>query len=557
MESSAGQLEDLIVNRLLTSVGGNVKQVQKQRPRNSQNQELELGLAAPSTQEISNQAEAFIKVEKNLVSLGFFSPSSKRARNTKSKTISFTREIDGKRIEVKATIAPSALYGLPIIADQDKWFAFEQIISTRRAETGVITNPVTFTSAELLKVLGRYRDSGKNYNEISEWLDVMTGTMILSEGAVFFAGKRIQARDRFHVFDRAVSVGKEVEPGKVADKNYVWLSEWQLENINNNYLLPIDYETYKQFKNHIAKALVPLLQIWLFASSKDGYFEKRYDELCQVLNVAQYYQISRIKEQFSFSLDELKRHGYLSDWQIEKTSDGKSYKIIFYHGEKFHRDRAKRLEQKEQRGRKRLKTVPFPATEQGSAPEPPIHTLSAEEKDFFKQLNMDFQVAATTAYELVKARPEQVRIQLEAYPYRSKVENPAGFIIEAIKQDYALPEALLEARRKAEIETKVAEERERLRLKHEAEAKAELEQMQREEAAKERAKTFIEQMSDEERQTLRDQCTAEVKSSDFWKSHKDSALFESMVISKMVARILQQHPEIQEQDSSKSNFTLS
>ena len=46
--------------------------------------------------------------------------------------------------------------------------------------------------------------------------------------------------------------------GTIADANYVWLSEWQLENINQNFLLPIDLFTYRQLKNHIAKALVPL-----------------------------------------------------------------------------------------------------------------------------------------------------------------------------------------------------------------------------------------------------------------------------------------------------------
>jgi hypothetical protein len=520
-----------------------VKQGQKQRLRNSENQKPEPPMTSPATQEISTQTDAFIKVEKNLVSLGFFSPSSKRARNTRSKTISFTRQIEGKRIEVKATIAPSSLYGLPIIADQDKWFAFEQIISNRRTETGEIKNPVAFTSAELLKVLGRYRDSGKNYNEISEWLDVMTGTMIISEGAVYFAGKKLLAKDRFHVFDRAVSVGKEVEPGKIADKNYVWLSDWQLENINNNYLLPIDYETYKQFKNHIAKALVPLLQIWLFASSKDGYFEKRYDEICQILNVTQYYQISRIKEQFSFSLDELKQHGYLADWKIEKTNDGKAFKIVFYHGEKFHRDRAKRLEQKEQRGRRKPRAASASITEQGITPEPPIHTLSEEGKGLFKQLNMDFQIAALTAYQLVKAKPEQVKIQLEAYPYRSRPDNPAGFIIEAIKQEYAPPEGFYEAKQKAEAETRASAERERLRAEQEAEARAEIEQLQREEATKERARAFLDQMSEAERLALREQCAAEVKSSDFMKAHYDSTLFQSMVTHKMITRIIDQLAE--------------
>jgi hypothetical protein len=65
----------------------------------------------------------------------------------------------------------------------------------------------------------------------------------------------------------------------VADKNYVWLSTWQLENINSNYLLPIDLDTYRKLRNQIAKILVPLLQVWLYASRAEGRFEKRYPEL--------------------------------------------------------------------------------------------------------------------------------------------------------------------------------------------------------------------------------------------------------------------------------------
>src|SRR5258708_4091021 len=50
----------------------------------------------------------FAKVEKSLASLGFFTPSSRRVKNQQVKRISFTRDIDGKRVEVTAEIIPSA-----------------------------------------------------------------------------------------------------------------------------------------------------------------------------------------------------------------------------------------------------------------------------------------------------------------------------------------------------------------------------------------------------------------------------------------------------------------
>lgn len=188
------------------------------------NLEREVRTALQTTAETLPSTE-FVKVEKNLASLGFFTPSSKRTRNEKSKTVSVTIVLDGKRIEAKATIAPTALFGLPITADQDKWLALHKILADIQTRDGQVKNPISFSSAELLALLKIYKDSGKNYKDVSEWLDVMVGTTIISEGAVYFAGKRTFGKDTFHVFDRAVSFGKELPDGSIADKNYVWLSQ--------------------------------------------------------------------------------------------------------------------------------------------------------------------------------------------------------------------------------------------------------------------------------------------------------------------------------------------
>src|SRR4051812_40740300 len=48
----------------------------------------------------------FVKFEKNLVSLGFFSPSSSRTTEAKPKTVTITRMVDGRRIEGSVTITP-------------------------------------------------------------------------------------------------------------------------------------------------------------------------------------------------------------------------------------------------------------------------------------------------------------------------------------------------------------------------------------------------------------------------------------------------------------------
>ena len=80
----------------------------------------------------------FVKVEKNLASLGFFTPSSKRVRDFRQKTITFHKTVDGARIESEVEIRPSIEFGLPVTADQDKYFALQRI-STGAASANYAT----------------------------------------------------------------------------------------------------------------------------------------------------------------------------------------------------------------------------------------------------------------------------------------------------------------------------------------------------------------------------------------------------------------------------------
>ncbi|MEW5979345.1 MAG: hypothetical protein AB1898_26420 [Acidobacteriota bacterium] len=276
-----------------------------------------------------------MRVEKSLASLGFFTPSSKTIKGVRAKTIHFTRQMNGQRIEVRAVILPSAVYGLPVTSDQDKYLAFQKIVTSIRRARGKVTNPVGFLSSELLRILNLNTKAGKHYDDIVEWGKRMTLTGISSEGVVYLAGRKTWASDTFHVFERFVSVGTELPDGTIAERNYVWLSDWQLENINHDHVLPVNLNTYRKLRNHIAKALVPLIQVWLYATLQVGIFEKRYRDLCQILHIAEYKHMSKVREKLGPSLDELQKYGYISGWRIQETVDGGDYKIILCHGQNF------------------------------------------------------------------------------------------------------------------------------------------------------------------------------------------------------------------------------
>jgi hypothetical protein len=279
----------------------------------------------------------FIKAEKNLLSLGLFTPSSKDLRNVKAKTIGFIRYDGDRKVEASVTIAASAMLGLPDTGDQDKYLALQKLITERRRTLGHIENPLVFTTAEILKILGRAK-GGKRYEDVAQFLQRMALTGIVSHHAVYLADRKTHRSEVFHVFDKVISMGESLPDGTVATKNFVWLSEWQLNNINSNHTLPIDMEVYRRLRNHIAKALVPHLQIWLYTSRSEGCFVKRYDQLCQLLGLQPQKHASRIRQQLGPSLDELGQHGYIGSWKLAETRDGRGFKVELYHGTKFHRD---------------------------------------------------------------------------------------------------------------------------------------------------------------------------------------------------------------------------
>ncbi len=463
-------LENLIAKRLLNSgksgkaTGNSVSQItgkiqeettgEKQNPVKAEDEQL----TEPD----------FVRIEKNIAAFGFFTPSSKRIKNV-AKIIKFTQTIDGNRVEAEVKISPNIEYGIPITADQDKYLAFQKIIERSKREEGKVENPITFTTTELIKLLGQ-SDAGLNFREVYEWLDLMQGTQIKSQGAVWIAGKKRFATDVFNLFSRVKRVGDELDDGTVADKNYVWLSDWYLENLNAHYLLPIDFESYKQLKNNISKALIPLLQVWLYASRETGKFEKRYSEICQVLNIKNYKYLSDIKRFFGRSLDELVRQGYLRNWEVKKTADKKDFKIIFRHGYKFYADRAaiKQLSGRKFKGGENRPAEPLKpenqtripkgkkeaARGQNSAsetvserqPETPLadnlpSAMTAEHLEAIRQLHIEYQVGYDKSVKLVCENLPETLKQLEAYPFRKiSPKNKAGFLIQAIEEKYSLPE---------------------------------------------------------------------------------------------------------------------
>ncbi len=394
----------------------------------------------------SELATQFVHIEKNLTALGFFTPTSKELKEPREKIVLFNRVKEGRKIEASIKIVTGGKYGLPGTADLDKYLALQKIINNIQKRDGTVTNPISFSSYELLALLGKDTGGGWNYKSVEEWLDRMYATTIESKNAVFYAGQKKFGKESIRVFDRRVSVGHELESGVIADRNYVWLSAWQLENINNNYLVPIDFDEYRTMKNPVAKILVPLLQVWLYATRTDQVFEKRYDELCQILGIKQYSSPSLIKQKLSPAMSELHTHGYLAGWELEKTKNGAGYKVILRHGDKFFHDR--RL-----MGKQEIQTAITPPV--------PCEEASTELLDELLKRGVDETEARKLLRELPADQPVLDQLDYlddQISRANGKFRNPAGFIVVRVRAGFALPHnfetrrerAINAARRRAE-----------------------------------------------------------------------------------------------------------
>lgn len=282
----------------------------------------------------TTRSPRFVRLERDICTLGFFTASSRRVRYLPRKVVVCSRLVDGQAVQTVSEIIPSANYGLPTTADQDQYFAFQRIVNEVHRRQGTVRNPVSFPSAEILRLLGKRVNAGKNYEDLAIWLRRMAATTIRSNGSAYLAGRREWVYDTVRVFDRVVPLGAPLPDGQIAERNYVWLSEWQLENINHGHLIPVEWDTYCQLQNPIAKTIVPVLQMWLWRSREAGVVDKPYEELCGLLNLRRYPHGSKIAEKLAPSLRELTALGYLGNWELRRCGVGE-YTLRFFHGDRF------------------------------------------------------------------------------------------------------------------------------------------------------------------------------------------------------------------------------
>lgn len=373
-----------------------------------------------------------VRFEKNLLQIGFFGANDARDNSHTTRRIEQVVFRNGHKIKVAAEFRGSEALGLPSTTDRDKFIALLKIISENRAKTGKIDNPVRFSGYRLIQELGLSRN-GEIYEEILRWGKRMTDTTITSEQVVYRAAKKVYSDETLHVFRSFRRTGSSNLNGNDRQEQYeVVLEDWLVENLNQRYVIPEDFNAYKQLARPTAKGIFGNLHLW-FHASQGRQVEKDYAELCNLLNVQVYPHLSKIKSTMGLALNELVSIKYLSAWDVQSMSSKTGYKIVLQPGSEL------------------LRILETSKTDRR---DPPQSTL--ESNKLSKAANQNRQaftllerygVLHSKANQLVtKYKGEyilEVIHYLESQVFESKrrtIENPAGLIIYSIENDLTVPE---------------------------------------------------------------------------------------------------------------------
>ncbi len=410
-----------------------------------------------------------VRFEKNLLQIGFFGANDARDKNRTSRRIEQVVFRNGQKVKVAAEFRGSEKLGLPSTTDRDKFIALLKIMNEDRAVTGQIANPVRFSGYRLIQELGLSRN-GEIYEEIVRWGKRMMDTTITSEKVVYRAAKKVYSDEVLHVFRSFKRTGSSNLNGTDRQEHYeVLLEDWLIENLNQRYVIPEDFNAYKLLTRPTAKGIFGNLHLW-FHASHGKQVEKDYAELCNLLSVQAYPHLSKIKSTMGLALNELVNIKYISKWDVQPMTSKDGYKIVLSPGSELLRIL--------QNWRPDLSAVSGPAAQEPAQEEEALALLKrhgiapAKAKSLFDRFGSD---VVTDTVEYLESQMNSSR--------RSDIENPAGLIIYSLENCLPVPAGFVSSRRRAALQ----EAAERRRVKEAEKYKLEMAygrwlEIQREEA---------------------------------------------------------------------------
>jgi plasmid replication initiation protein len=339
-----------------------------------------------------------IKAEGNFEDHPYFTVGNQRGGEGVIQYTNTIRTRDGQELRQTWTVRAVQGLGLPGTLDQDVYVALLQLIDRQGdiPEDGWIG----FSLYELVECLHRTH-GGRDYRQVKESLDRLSGTIIQSRNAFYRKSTKSYLDDTFHLLDRVQHSESTDASGKRGEKSWIKLSDYFVESYKANYLKGLDADFYWSLNSAVAKRL------YRFVDKKRGQ-QRRWEVALFALRdripLSPYKYPSKIKEKLGPAHDELRKKGFLERVTYRNTAEGADL-VCYEIQEGFTRRR--------------------PTLQVESSPE----VLIAVERLKAEGVRLD------VGRELVaKHGPERCLRYSEAVTFQKNIRNRAGWLRWAIEQ---------------------------------------------------------------------------------------------------------------------------
>jgi hypothetical protein len=245
---------------------------------------------------------AIVKQEANLLRFPFFALGRRGLQNHKGLLIRGQSKLEEQTydFEYRITCNSDDLY--PGQLARKVHMGLLRIMQSKQAFP--FPNPIEFTWRELMDTIGVV-SSGRTQQQLKQAIRSIAGTRIRSKYALKNAhGKHLKTRERgYSLYSEYVFFDELMPDNKtVADKNFLWLADWYLANINSLYCSPLDHTLWQRLDDESPIAS-RLYEFFTFNFAGDwNTLTIDYDKLARFLPVAPSQHLSQIEQQLGPAL---------------------------------------------------------------------------------------------------------------------------------------------------------------------------------------------------------------------------------------------------------------
>ena len=316
----------------------------------------------------------------------------------------------------RLTISASDKYGLPTAIDDEVVLGLVQLTEA----SGFADRRVRFSRYELIHLLG-WGDEGRSYRRLEQSLKRWLGVTLYYENAWRDNTHKRWVDANFHLLDDLVlyhrptaHAGVSARDGDVSLSSFTW-NERVFHSFQAGFLKKLDLDLYRRLKLATAKRMYRFLDKH-FYFSKEIRFELP-SFACERIGLSRRYDVAQLKRRLNPAVTELERAGFLlpltARERYQRLRRG-VWEVVFVHNPEL---------RKKRRAVNCLSDLENRLVERG--------VTASTAVGLVREHSADLVEGKIAVFDALRQKDDR-RIS----------RNPAGFLVQSIRMDYAPPAGL-------------------------------------------------------------------------------------------------------------------